>query len=1001
MQGELQDLRRFTVQVLDRNFTRLGGTGIIVTREGGVATCAHVLRNLGLDSYKHGVEVGIRRPAVGRMSEWQGIAYLLGPADPTYGDDIVVLQLLGSWSFIETDYAHLGKGRDTESEFSLYGFAALGKMSGGARTRGTILGHVGVPVDKPWRFEPLQIEAANAIAEGWSGSPILDRTYNHVVGVLFGRYGKADEGISANFGWAVDAIELSEDPLRIGLHDEPYVTPYEPQIDEREEQAAALAAERAVSKSSGRIPSPLTWVGRADDLQSLERWWEDPDVRVIGIIGLGGEGKSALAARWAERLEQAHLQGSQVQIFWWTFTSPDVEQFLEEATAFVGSNPEDIRLPIRRAQRIVAAARSRHLVFVLDGLETIQYEEGDEYGQFSSTELAYFLGLFAREGRGSLCLLTSRAPLSDLLQYKAYRWIDVERLSMSDGRRLLRNAGVRGTSHQLDRLVEHVEGHALTLTLLGGYLSTQFQGRIVDLDLMAGRAVIGPHASRVRIILERYDRHLTTNERGLISVLSAAREPLSRIHLDNLASDLANVSAPGWPLAGVPADALAEAAAGLARYKIVQVSGDQRATRYSVHPIIRDFYRERLELDRDVVRAIHRALRRAYLIDRPEPIPPLTLAQLRPFVQAVYHSCAAGDFDEAYRIYIEKVDQVAGKIGVLAYLLGAYEADLALVLGFFPERDFTRDPTLTDAKDREYMLRGVALGLMTVGRLFDAIPISRRSHELAAQLGDPLSESKALQLLAELRIHQGRFEEGAVRAKEAFQAAQNVVTEEERLTEESCSLAYEAWCHHLQGNLDRAEQLFVRANEIESQRMGSPAQLIKLWGVYYAEHLRRTGRPQEAVASLRANIDAAGIEQPEIMSECHRVLGDIALDIEGVESVSPAAHYGEALKIARTISHRAILTEALLGSGRLAAERGDLEHAHLYLFEALDHAQECGYALYEADGHLNLALAYARAGDSELSRSESSRAIGLCESIDYWWGTRAAEAIRSAPIAEG
>ena len=90
-----------------------------------------------------------------------------------------------------------------------------------------------------------------------------------------------------------------------------------------------------------------------------------------------------------------------------------------------------------------------------------------------------------------------------------------------------------------------------------------------------------------------------------------------------------------------------------------------------------------------------------------------------------------------------------------------------------------------------------------------------------------------------------------------------------------------------------------------------------------------------------------------------------------------------------------------LGCGRLAAERGDVEHAHLFLFEALDYAQECGYALYEADGHLNLALAYGRAGDAELSGSESSRAIGLCESIDYWWGTRAAEAIRSGPDVEG
>src|SRR5215510_13348624 len=91
-------------------------------------------------------------------------------------------------------------------------------------------------------------------------------------------------------------------------------------------------------------------------------------------------------------------------------------------------------------------------------------------------------------------------------------------------------------------------------------------------------------------------------------------------------------------------------------------------------------------------------------------------------IQAVHHSCAAGDFEEAYQIYIDKIDRVAGEVGVLAYSLGAYQEDLSLVLRFFPQSDFTRAPTLANAKDREYILRSVALGLMTVGRLFEAIP---------------------------------------------------------------------------------------------------------------------------------------------------------------------------------------------------------------------------------------------------------------------------------------
>jgi hypothetical protein len=59
--GDLQQLRRFTVQILDRRLRTVCGTGAVVSREGHVATCAHVVRYAGIDpSELGGVGVSAR-----------------------------------------------------------------------------------------------------------------------------------------------------------------------------------------------------------------------------------------------------------------------------------------------------------------------------------------------------------------------------------------------------------------------------------------------------------------------------------------------------------------------------------------------------------------------------------------------------------------------------------------------------------------------------------------------------------------------------------------------------------------------------------------------------------------------------------------------------------------------------------------------------------------------------------------------------------------------------
>ncbi len=73
-----------------------------------------------------------------------------------------------------------------------------------------------------------------------------------------------------------------------------------------------------------------------------------------------------------------------------------------------------------RAQVIASMLGSGRYLFVLDGLEVMQHQDGDQYGLIQSNDLRDFLVYFAAPEHESFCLVTSRAPLLDLMEYTTY-----------------------------------------------------------------------------------------------------------------------------------------------------------------------------------------------------------------------------------------------------------------------------------------------------------------------------------------------------------------------------------------------------------------------------------------------------------------------------------------------------------------------------------------------------------------------------------------------------
>jgi len=130
----------------------------------------------------------------------------------------------------------------------------------------------------------------------------------------------------------------------------------------------------------------------------------------------------------------------------------------------------------------------------------MQYQDGDQYGLLTSNDLRDLLTYFARPDNQSFCLITSRAPLLDLMDYTTYTiamWIGSPRgldAPCLDGWAFTplpagEGDGVRSTGQRSFLIAD---GHALTISLLGSYLAENTAATSLILPIFPSDRLMSP-----------------------------------------------------------------------------------------------------------------------------------------------------------------------------------------------------------------------------------------------------------------------------------------------------------------------------------------------------------------------------------------------------------------------------------------------------------------------------------------------------------------------------
>jgi tetratricopeptide (TPR) repeat protein len=988
-----QTLRNFTVQIRALDET-IVGTGIAMSLDGKVVTCAHVARDaLGIEPRQaQDQELIVYFPKLNARKGEAHRARVLG-CFAQHDDDVVLLQLTSQQSPLTPDQiAVIGAGDESAGNtFQSYGYRRLDKYNA-AFAQGQIMGSIEAPANEDWQAEPLQLKSAD-INHGMSGAAVLDVEKNLVVGIVSQKWFADNSGVDRDTAFAVNAAVLSLAPLNL----EPYrgaayprQAALQPRIEAEQLQAARPSKEKLVG-----LPSRLeTWVGRAAQIEALQKLYADDQTRMVGMIGFGGEGKTSLAREVVERILNADKPPHGV--FWWSFYERrSSDEFFEAALTYVGGEKMAQANPsaTAKAGMVAALLAQQRYIFVLDGLEVMQHEDDDEYGLLTSDALREFLRFFAAPAHASFCLVTSRAPLLDVQAFTTYQEQKVAGLSAADGVTLLRETGVQGTDAQLKPIVAQWDGHALTLTLLGKYLAEKFGGDLAHLGDVPPPTSGEPFYERVARVLRRYDDYMNAAEKAFLMIFSAFRLPVRVSAFPSVfrtESEKTALNAPLVALTNAAFDALVQ---GLVQRGLIRLTPLGNEAVYTIHPLIRAYYTECRKKPDDT--PTHRTIADYY--EATAAYKPLSwkevmqgkidfpsLDDLAPYIEIVHHLCAAGAYDEAWKAYWERIKQ--RERYVITQMLGAYETDLALVMAFFPNNDLTRDPAVTNAGNQGYLINNIGLCLMQLGRLREADPFFKRDSVICIKQKDWRNASVDWQNLADVRLRQGDIMGSLAATEEALKLAKQVTDERYRLINECGSLTLQAWLQHLQGQMKTANADFAKAEKLEPKIYSGAPYLYTIRGIFHADHLCRVGNIGYARRVTEANlIICTKHGWKNFLSQCQRVLGDLAADAG--EQAQARQHYDDALRLARSGQRHDVLIESLMGRGRWYARcANDAGAAFNDLNEAMIYILQSGYRRHEADARVALAWAHLLAGDTIMAQQEAQAAHQMSAQMGYHWG---------------
>ncbi|MBD2067800.1 pentapeptide repeat-containing protein [Leptolyngbya sp. FACHB-671] len=381
-----------------------------------------------------------------------------------------------------------------------------------ARARGVIL--------SPHGWQRFQVAKQQAESEEIWGKRFTQEDLNERTGLslnTLGRIFKRELGVDRQ------SLEILFQALGLELTKTDYVSPIA--------SGESLESQRANPQQDwDNAVDASMFYGRETELAQLWQWIVAQRCRVVGLLGIGGIGKSTIAVKAALQTQ------SEFEIVIWRSlaNAPSLDELLTSLLKFLmplqGDDPIIPATLDEKLSKLMQYLRSQRCLLILDNAETLLHSEQVGQWRFGYEAYGQFLRTLGETPHQSCCLLTSREKPREIAlmegEQSVVRSLLLGGLTPDDGRAIFRQKGTfTGSDAEWQTLINHYGGNPLALKLVAAATQDVFNGSVAEVLTYLEQGVFV--FEDIRDLLDCQFNRLSVEEQKILYWFAIHREPVA------------------------------------------------------------------------------------------------------------------------------------------------------------------------------------------------------------------------------------------------------------------------------------------------------------------------------------------------------------------------------------------------------------------------------------------------------------------------------------------